>query len=203
MRQADDCDTSGCVLASAFFPDAGRHKLVLYPKMFTQDREEQLETLIHEIGHVFGLRHFFAQLSETAWRSEIFGKHKKFSIMNYGGDSKLSDDDRGDLKKLYQMAWAGELTQINGTPIKFMNPSTRPIATEAASELNCTGPRSADVSIDFPFGELSTCLLERSILASTPTHPKVTRAKRGTSMEPEELTGYYTYRSFLNKVGRL
>ena len=122
MRQADDCDTSGCVLASAFFPDAGRHKLVLYPKMFTQDREEQLETLIHEIGHVFGLRHFFAQLSETAWRSEIFGKHKKFSIMNYGGDSKLSDDDRGDLKKLYQMAWAGELTQINGTPIKFMKP---------------------------------------------------------------------------------
>jgi Matrixin len=122
MRQGDDCDISGCVLASAFFPDAGRHKLLLYPKMFTQDRQEQRETLIHEIGHVFGLRHFFAQVSETQWPSEIFGTHKKFSIMNYGADSKLTKSDRTDLKKLYQLAWAGQLTKINGTPIKFVKP---------------------------------------------------------------------------------
>lgn len=120
MRQADECDRSGCVLASAFFPDAGRHKLVLYPQMFTQDKKEQLETLIHEIGHIFGLRHFFAQVSEGAWPSEIFGKHQKFSIMNYGTDSVLTAHDRADLKKLYQMAWKGELTHVNGTPIKFV-----------------------------------------------------------------------------------
>jgi hypothetical protein len=60
MRQNADCDINGCVLASAFFPDAGRHQLLLYPTMFEQDREEQVETLIHELGHVFGLRHFFA-----------------------------------------------------------------------------------------------------------------------------------------------
>ena len=119
MRQADDCDISGCVLASAFFPDAGRHELVLYPKMFTQGREEQVDTLIHEIGHVFGLRHFFANVSETAWPSEVFGTHKQFTIMNYGSDSELTDDDKADLKRLYQMAWAGELTQINGTPINL------------------------------------------------------------------------------------
>ena len=52
--------------------------------MFTQSPEEQVETLIHEIGHVFGLRHFFAQLSETAWASEVFGTHDPLSIMNYG-----------------------------------------------------------------------------------------------------------------------
>lgn len=120
MRQADECDRSGCVLASAFFPDAGRHKLVLYPQMFTQDKKEQLETLIHEIGHIFGLRHFFAQVSEGAWPSEIFGKHQKFSIMNYGVDSVLTEHDKADLKKLYRMAWAGELTHVNGTPIKFV-----------------------------------------------------------------------------------
>jgi hypothetical protein len=122
MRQGDDCNISGCVLASAFFPDAGRHKLLLYPKMFTQDKKEQVETLIHEIGHAFGLRHFFAQVSETAWPSRIFGKHNKFSIMNYGKDSKLSKADRADLSKLYQRAWAGQLTQINGTPIRFVKP---------------------------------------------------------------------------------
>ena len=94
MRASDDCDGSGCVLASAFFPDAGRHQLVLYPKMFSQDRQEQVETLIHEIGHVFGLRHFFADVSEGAWPSQIFGTHKPFTIMNYGSQSVLTADDK-------------------------------------------------------------------------------------------------------------
>ena len=120
MRKADDCDINGCVLASAFFPDAGRHKLTLYPQMFEQTRDEQVETLTHEIGHVFGLRHFFAIVKEKAWPAEIFGKHDKFSIMNYGNLSKLTSFDREDLKRLYKLAWAGELTEINGTPIRFV-----------------------------------------------------------------------------------
>jgi hypothetical protein len=122
MRQADDCDPSGCVLASAFFPDAGRHNLTLYPQMFAQSREEQIETLVHEIGHAFGLRHFFANLSETDSASEIFGVHKPLSIMNYGSQSHLTNDDKADLKRLYQKAWSGELTKINGTPIRLVKP---------------------------------------------------------------------------------
>ncbi|MCA1494604.1 matrix metalloproteinase-11 [Ensifer sp. NBAIM29] len=122
VREADDCNISGCVLASAFFPDAGQHELTIYPKMFAQDREEQVETLIHEIGHIFGLRHFFALVSETAWPAEVFGNHNQFSIMNYGENSKLTANDTADLKNLYQQAWAGNLTHINGTPIKFVRP---------------------------------------------------------------------------------
>jgi hypothetical protein len=122
MRRADDCDSNGCVLASAFFPDAGRHELVLYPKMFTLDRQEQVETLIHEIGHVFGLRHFFANITENAWPSQIFGTHNPFSIMNYGSQSVLTDEDKADLKRLYRLAWSGELSHINGTPIRFVKP---------------------------------------------------------------------------------
>jgi hypothetical protein len=122
MKAADDCDPNGCVLASAFFPDAGRHQLYIYPRMFEQEPQEQVETLIHEIGHAFGLRHFFALVSETAWPAEIFGTHKKFSIMNYGPDSKLTSDDKSDLKRLYQLAWSGQLTHINGTPIRFVKP---------------------------------------------------------------------------------
>jgi hypothetical protein len=122
VRHADDCDAAGCVLASAFFPDAGRHQLMIYPRMFEQSQDEQVETLVHEIGHIFGLRHFFALVSETAWPAELFGTHSKFSIMNYGADSKLTAADKKDLKRLYQMAWSGELTHINGTKIKFVRP---------------------------------------------------------------------------------
>jgi hypothetical protein len=123
MMPTDQCDSEGrCVLARAFFPDAGRHELVIFPRMFSQSLKEQVDTLIHEIGHTFGLRHFFAQISETRWRSEIFGTHRPFTIMNYGSQSELTDDDKSDLKRLYQMAWGGDLRQINGTPIRFMRP---------------------------------------------------------------------------------
>lgn len=122
LRQSDECNTSGCVLASAFFPDAGRHELVIYPKMFSQSYKEQVDTIIHEIGHIFGLRHFFANISETQWPSEIFGTHSKFSIMNYGELSELTDSDKDDLKRLYQSVWSGQMTDINGTPIRLVQP---------------------------------------------------------------------------------
>ncbi|WP_324729512.1 matrixin family metalloprotease [Pseudomonas chlororaphis] len=123
MNQTDDgSDQTGYVLASAFFPGSGRDKLTLYPKMFQLDREEQIETLVHEIGHVFGLRHFFAADLESAWPAVIYGENNKFSIMNYGDDSKLTEADCKDLKALYSQVWSGALQKINGTPIVQVKP---------------------------------------------------------------------------------
>jgi hypothetical protein len=137
MRSNDDCKPSGCVLASAFFPDAGRHEFVLYPRMFTQSKKEQVDTFCHELGHVFGLRHFFANISETKWPSVIFGTHEKFSIMNYNELSELTDTDREDLTQLYTQAWSGQLTDINGTPIRFVRPyHTLLLAADSAFAIN-------------------------------------------------------------------
>src|SRR3954471_7301689 len=122
VRNSDDCDDTGCVLAQAFFPDAGRHQLFIYPKLFTQIEKEQLDTLAHEIGHIFGLRHWFANLSETGSPSVLFGTDNKKSIMNYGADSELTEQDSTDLKKLYQLVRSGALTEINGTPIRLIPP---------------------------------------------------------------------------------
>lgn len=122
MHSEKRCSPNGCVLASAFFPDGGQHELQIYPTMFEQPREEQIETLVHEIGHVFGLRHFFALVSESAWPAIIYGEHKKFSIMNYGADSRLTDDDKADLQRLYENVWARKIVALNGTPITLMRP---------------------------------------------------------------------------------
>ncbi len=131
-KHADDCDSGGCVLASAFFPDAGRHTLDLYPQMFEQSVREQVKTMVHELGHIFGLRHFFAQISERRWASEVFGKHKPFSIMNYGSKSILTAADKADLKRLYKLVWNGDLTEINGTPVKLVKPFSASSRASAA-----------------------------------------------------------------------
>jgi len=122
VSSEEKCSTNGCVLASAFFPDAGQHELVIYPTMFEQNRKEQIETMSHEIGHIFGLRHFFANIEERRWKSEIFGKHSPFSIMNYGPKSKMTKADQSDLLKLYELVWGNELHEINGTPIQVVRP---------------------------------------------------------------------------------
>ena len=90
--------------------------------VYLADWAGEAQTIAHEIGHIFGLRHFFAQVNESAWPAEVFGEHEKFSIMNYGANSVMTSDDKDDLRRLYQMAWAGQLTHINGTPIQLVKP---------------------------------------------------------------------------------
>lgn len=139
VSPVNDCEDGGCVLASAFFPDGGRHKLRIYPAMFAQPREEQVETLIHEIGHVFGLRHFFAAISEGRWASEHFGEESRFTIMNYGDDSFLTGQDKADLKRLYQLVWSRQLTDVNGTPIQLMRPFHEASSGEHALAIAAVG----------------------------------------------------------------
>ena len=122
VANAKKCNRFGCTLARAFFPDSGQHDLMLYPSLFEQPRPEQVETLAHEFGHIFGLRHFFADIREQQWSSEIFGEHKPFSIMNYGAESILTQADRDDLTRLYGLARSRQLTQINGTDIRLIRP---------------------------------------------------------------------------------
>lgn len=117
----EDCDNSGCVLASAFFPGPGQNTVYIYPTLFKQRYQEQVETMVHEIGHIFGLRHFFANISEKEWASESYGTEDEISIMNYGDKSSLTVNDIKDLKSLYQLVWNGQLTEINGTKIKLFD----------------------------------------------------------------------------------
>ncbi|KAG0010755.1 hypothetical protein BGZ82_003286 [Podila clonocystis] len=118
------------VLASAFFPDAGQHELVIYPAMFKQPEKEKIDTLIHELGHVFGLRHFFALTGERGFPAKIWGRHSRFSIMNYEDyegptveeESQLTKADKDDLEQLYELVWSRRLRKVNRMPIVLFRP---------------------------------------------------------------------------------
>ncbi|KAF9924384.1 hypothetical protein BGZ67_009324 [Mortierella alpina] len=164
VRRNNDCDANGCVLASAFFPGGGQQQLVIYPKMFDFPESEQVETLVHELGHVFGLRHWFAATHEGRWPSVEFGKQYEFTIMNYGEKSVLTEDDRSDLKLLYAQAWAGTLTNIQNTPIEFFKPySARAPASPISNSANEFKPqRVQTIQCSCP------CSLSRDIKAFKP-----------------------------------
>ncbi|GAB2897948.1 matrixin family metalloprotease [Microbulbifer echini] len=131
LEPVEQCSATGCTLARAFFPSPGRNELVLFPTMFEQSRKEQVDTMVHELGHIFGLRHFFADVKEKTWPSVIYGEHKPFSIMNYGEKSGLTKSDKNDLKNLYDLAWSGELVEIDGAYIKFVKPYHETILLES------------------------------------------------------------------------
>lgn len=121
-RRRNDCDDDGCTLASAFFPGKSQEQLLMFPRMFLDPEEEQVATLVHEFGHVFGLRHYFAATAEPGEPSVVFGHHRKQTIMNYGEDSVLTPQDRSDLKRLYEQVWSGRLDKIRGIPVRLVRP---------------------------------------------------------------------------------
>lgn len=131
---APDCDSNGCVLASAYFPDAGQHDLVIYPTLIeSKNHNYNVNVMVHELGHIFGLRHYFAA-SREAWRaSAVFGKHEEVSIMNYGTKSVLTSTDLSDLKTLYELCRSGKMRDIAGYPVVFVHPFSTHIAAARMS----------------------------------------------------------------------
>ena len=154
LSPADNCFGNACTLARAFFPDSGRHDLLLYPRLFDEPIEEQIETFMHELGHVFGLRHFFANVDETEFPSAIFGTHRRFTIMNYGEESVFTEYDKADLATLYSRVWSGDLIQIGGTPIvqfrpfhEFQNALREPDSAFESGQTRLGGMQKTDHAI--------------------------------------------------------
>merc|ERR1712232_134059 len=104
--------SSGFVLASAFFPNADQNDFYVYPEMFTLG--DPLNTMLHEIGHIYGLRHYFFR-EEEGFPGLTFGTENEKTIMNYGKNSIFTDTDKKDLKALYE--FVGDSSREKGVPI--------------------------------------------------------------------------------------
>ena len=103
--------------SKAFNPNTNRNELIIYPCLFMKSPERQINTLTHEMGHIFGFLHSFVSDPMAT-----FGSSNVKNIMNVGKESVLTDDDRNDVQHLYAKARSGELTNINGIPIRLVNP---------------------------------------------------------------------------------
>ena len=104
--------SSGFVLASAFFPNADQNDFYVYPEMFTVG--DPLNTMLHEIGHIYGLRHYFFR-EEEGFPGLTFGTENEKTIMNYGKNSILTDTDKTELKALYE--YVMDNTKVNPGPV--------------------------------------------------------------------------------------
>jgi len=93
-------------------------------------KKEREETLEHEIGHIWGLRHYFAPTDEADEKSVTFGVHRKETIMNYGENSHMTRQDKIDLERLYNAVWSGRVKEIDNMVVVLQNTNLSPSSEE-------------------------------------------------------------------------
>lgn len=113
-------DFSDGVYAISFFPKASGGKLVLY-ELSLSNTKYLANILAHELGHILGLRHEFAQEKEP-WSSILFGRENNDSVMNYFdhlSKYQVTEQDLQELAEFYAYD-EGELS------ISDIDPKVRP-----------------------------------------------------------------------------
>ena len=119
----------------AFFPDVRGGLLELYDPGLAQTPAKLKNTLIHELGHILGLRHEHAikgipnRLSPEGNEPLLFGKANEFSIMSYDSDRSFQPSDKEGVKLFYAMK---NTDLIGNTPIHDYTPLARGSAPPAA-----------------------------------------------------------------------
>ncbi|KAL7939084.1 hypothetical protein V8C35DRAFT_285658 [Trichoderma chlorosporum] len=144
------------VYASAFFPNEKCRELIIYPRS-CKEPDFLANILAHEIGHILGLRHEFADtdLEELKIPSVALGDQSPESIMNRHStrEYKVTDRDWKDLRDLYALE-----SEYNGWSVVDIDPDKS--------------------KIHFPFSGSSSASSANSIateIAHLPTSPVLYR----------------------------
>ncbi|KAI1765779.1 hypothetical protein GGR53DRAFT_465080 [Hypoxylon sp. FL1150] len=95
-------------LATAFFPYRARQKrqptMYIYEIAFTTSYHEMFSLFCHELGHMLGLRHEFAQTDpiEQRMHSVLIGVKNERSIMNHLS-AEIQESDYAGVRELYAL----------------------------------------------------------------------------------------------------
>ncbi|KKP03620.1 hypothetical protein THAR02_04304 [Trichoderma harzianum] len=114
------------IYASSFFPDESPGDLLVY-RLGLFNAVYLANILAHEIGHILGLRHEFADKTHKEGkilRCVLFGKENPRSIMNYyknPGELQVSQQDLRELKEFYECSEES----YDGLPIYDYDPISR------------------------------------------------------------------------------
>ncbi len=108
------------LLASAFFPNEYRRDLNflrVYRSSF-DSRYTHLyrlyNTMLHELGHILGLRHEFAHEKEKWAESILFGVKNEKSVMAYYPSQEIQETDVVFIRKAYDELKHGETVHAQG-----------------------------------------------------------------------------------------
>ncbi|KAM7220195.1 hypothetical protein V8F06_004523 [Rhypophila decipiens] len=122
VKYYDPKDPKVGTLARAFFPNRVGDVLV-YRKTLIEPywRNVLKNSLLHEIGHIIGLRHEFANDPDPKIAGQnieslahLFGTVNPHSVMSYDDVNYINDLDKKDVKAFYELP---NRTTINGVPI--------------------------------------------------------------------------------------
>lgn len=113
-------------MASAFFPNSVEDVLI-YDKSLTDPfwKKYLMNTLLHEIGHIIGLRHEFALdvgddgKTKEDIPAQRFGSKNEHSVMSYDAINIIQDTDIKDVKAFYELK---NRVLLNGVPVTDYTP---------------------------------------------------------------------------------
>ena len=91
--------------AEAFFPTREISILYIHSALFTDDDLYIENILLHELGHILGLRHEFALDNGKKYEGDAVQFYLKNpnSVMSYRFPPKIQNTDKEGIKKLYQL----------------------------------------------------------------------------------------------------
>ncbi|KAF2731455.1 hypothetical protein EJ04DRAFT_442969 [Polyplosphaeria fusca] len=117
----NNVDKDSGTIASAFFPNEVK-EVRIYDKTLTEAkwREILMNSLLHEIGHIIGLRHEFAltarkdngDLRESP--AQRFGSTNEHSVMSYDDVNIIQESDKKDVLDFYALP---NRTLLNGVDL--------------------------------------------------------------------------------------
>lgn len=110
------------VYAEAFFPNQAHRDVIVYEFGMEESNRYKLKNVfLHELGHVFGLRHEFA-LEEEGDGAKQFMKPNKDSVMDYNDLPTIQETDKEGIRQFYKLA---DRTKIDGSPVTDYLPQLR------------------------------------------------------------------------------
>ncbi|KAL7939077.1 hypothetical protein V8C35DRAFT_180 [Trichoderma chlorosporum] len=127
----------GGAYARSFFPNESRgagRKLVVFAKTL-QVRDCLVNILAHEVGHILGFRHEFAQVDkkERKYRSALIGEEDAQSVMNYFEHPSQLQVQKRDIEGLRTL-YGSDRTEYEGMPVRDIDPETSIFASFTASQ---------------------------------------------------------------------